>query len=317
MTDAFAGKSLTAAAYWERQNQLPGENPVLRSGENVPGIKKLLDRRDFQQAPVRAIAKRLWWRVRWRLSKKPWIVRMDDGSRIVTHKSGSGALIYYQGASELETSSFLERFLKPGMVFVDAGAHVGEYTVRAARLVGEGGEVHAFEPAPETFDILQQSVKLDGFHNVHLNRAALYDADTTVEFQIDEQPTLSSILAENIEGNAETIQVPAMRLDTYWREAQRSIDLVKVDVEGAELDVLRGASGLKSKPFWIFEYSSENYRQQGHEAADVLGAFRQLGYRLWRWDGTRASELKEQELREITSTNIVAAPRELQGFGQP
>jgi FkbM family methyltransferase len=280
----------------------------------VPGLKQLLDRRDFQQGPVRAIAKRLWWRVRWRFSKKPWIVRMDDGSRIVTHKSGSGALIYYQGASEPETSSFLDRFLKPGMVFVDAGAHVGEYTVRAARLVGPSGQVHAFEPAPETFDILRQSVKLDGYTNVRLNRAALYDADTTVEFRIDEQPTLSSILAENTEGDKETIKVPAMRLDTYWRVASRPIDLVKVDVEGAELDVLHGATGLLARPFWIFEYSSDNYAQQGHQAADVLGAFRDLGYELWRWDGKRASPLNEYELRGITSTNIVAAPRDWQGF---
>ncbi len=281
----------------------------------MPGLKQLFDRRDFQEAPVSAIAKRLWWRVRWRLTKKPWVVRMDDGSRIVTHKSGSGALIYYQGASEPETSSFLDRFLRPGMVFVDAGAHVGEYTVRAAGGVGGARQVDAVEPAAGTGAILEQSVKLDGLTNVHLNCAALYDSDTTVEFQIDEQPTLSSILAENAEGNAKTIQVSAMRLDTYWREAKRPIDLVKVDVEGAELDVLHGASGLAEKPFWIFEYSSENYAHQGHEAADVLGTFRNLGYRLWRWDGARASAVTENQLLAVTSTNIVAAPREWQGFG--
>lgn len=274
---------------------------------NLPALETLLARSDFRRSPFRAIGKRMWWRLRWGFSQKPWTLRMDDGSAIVTNKSGSGALIFYQGASEPEVSAFLSRFLHPGMVFVDAGAHIGEYTVRAARLVGEKGEVHAFEPAPMVYSVLEQSVALNGLRNVRLNPSALFDRDGTVEFQIDSQPTLSAIRGAGRATGA-VIPVRAVRLDSYWKQQTRPINLIKVDVEGVELDVLRGASGLTSQPVWIFEYSSSNYATQGHTADAVLTAFREQNYSLLTWDGLRATPLDESALRAVSSTNIIAAP---------
>lgn len=251
------------------------------------------------------------------VSKRTWVVSMNDGSFLATHKSGSGALVYYQGMSEPETTSFLTRFLRPGMVFVDAGAHIGEYTVRAARLVTGAGEVHAFEPSPGTFAVLERSVELNHLQHVHLNQAALFDRDTEVSFHVDAQPTLSAIQAKSAPAShaPTTIPVKAMRLDSYWGTAARAIDLVKVDVEGAELDVIRGASGLKDRPLWIFEYSRENYSNQGHQAEDVLRELTEVGYGLWFWNGTRTIPLSQSVLNDVTFTNIVAAPAEWRGLG--
>jgi hypothetical protein len=118
-------------------------------------------RPDFRRNPVHAIYKRLCWRVRWRLCSEPWLLRLPNGMHIVIPQSGSGALIYYQGWSEPEVASFLIRFLSPNMTFIDVGAHIGEYVLLAASIVGQGGSVHAFEPDPRNYRLLETNVYLN------------------------------------------------------------------------------------------------------------------------------------------------------------
>ena len=107
-----------------------------------------LQRSDFREHPIRALSLRAAWKVRWAVTREPWSLRLPTGQRILVLKSGAGALIYYQGFSEPETADFLLRFLGTGMCFLDVGAHIGEYSLLAAPIVGAAGSVHAFEPNP-------------------------------------------------------------------------------------------------------------------------------------------------------------------------
>jgi hypothetical protein len=76
------------------------------------------------------------WHVRWWLRpREPWLVVSQDSVRLLTLHSGSGALIYYNGVSEPETTEFIKHVLRPGMVFVDVGAHLGEHTLLAAKIL--------------------------------------------------------------------------------------------------------------------------------------------------------------------------------------
>lgn len=289
-------------------------------------FRRLLRRADFRSNPVRALWRRVLWRARWSLIRKPWIHRMPGGVRLATPRIGVGAQIYYQGYSEPETVGFLNRHLEPGMVLWDVGAHVGEYTLLAAKAVGASGEVHAFEANPVMARILEENVLLNRFENVRLNRCAIADSRGELEFRVMEEPAVSFLSPRG--GGEEksparlerTIRVPAMSLDDYLEEAGRAPDLIKVDVEGAELMVLSGAAGLLdgsvgAPPVWILEYSWENCPRFGYEPDELVSSLEGHGYSVFRSMESGDLEPFRRGSVKTGTLNIVALPRPSPGAG--
>ena len=225
---------------------------------------------------------------------------MSQGLRIRVPHGGAGALIYYQGFSEPQTARFVMRFLRPGMTFIDIGAHVGEYTLLAAQAVGEAGEVHSFEPNPQIFGLLRENVCLNGFSNVRLLNHAVSDRDGHANFKIFSEPSISRLDHGSSQKTplqpqdlVNTVTVPTLRLDTYLGSPLRRVDLIKVDVEGAEQLVFLGATNLLSlpsahAPVWIFEFSRENYAKFGFEPDGVREFLMRHEYRTWSLDGSPA-----------------------------
>lgn len=284
-------------------------------------IKRLLDREDFRQRPVRAISRRVIWRLRSYSSNRLWQLPLQNGLTVFAPHSGAGALIYYQGCTEPETGRFLDRFLRPGMTFIDIGAHIGEYTLQASLRVGPSGAVHAFEPQPDTFEILGKNVEFNRLANVTIQSLAMAESDGFVEFSVCAEPTLSSIRptgsGDTGRGVKQTITVPKSQLDTYCTQTGCAPDLIKVDVEGAELNVLQGARNLLSKaretaPVWILEYTPHTYSRFGYSSTDVLDFLQQHGYILHGFD-TRGNllPLQPDEDRWGRSQNLVASKKPL------
>src|ERR1039457_1211828 len=106
-------------------------------------LQALLRNDNLRNHPVRGIVRRVVWHVRWRLRpNEPWLVVSQDSVRLLTLQGGAGALLYYNGVSEPEVTEFIKHVLKPGMVFVDVGAHVGEHTLLAAKILEHSGHVY-------------------------------------------------------------------------------------------------------------------------------------------------------------------------------
>jgi len=105
-------------------------------------LRRLLNAPDLRASPFRAILKRVLWRWRWMRRNDLWQISLDNGMSILLPNTGPAALIFYQGSSEPSLAVYLESFLRPGMVFLDVGAHIGEFSLRAAKCVGPGGHVH-------------------------------------------------------------------------------------------------------------------------------------------------------------------------------
>ncbi|MBD2501916.1 FkbM family methyltransferase [Anabaena azotica] len=252
---------------------------------------RLLNRSDFQRHPLKAVMKRLWWRLRWQLTDQPYVIPFAETLKIVLPKSGSGAAIYYQKFSEPETADFFLRFLRPGMVMFDIGAHIGEYTLLAAKRVGASGQIYAFEPQSHLFPILSQSVEMNGLTQVVLNCVAVSDYIGEIEFQILGEPTLSSIRKPILpQQPTKIVSVPCTSLDGYWLNQQRKIDLIKVDVEGAEKFVLQGATKLlnlppQQAPIWVFEYAPNSYADFGYQPDEILQLLKQYGYEVYQYCG--------------------------------
>jgi FkbM family methyltransferase len=140
-----------------------------------------------------------------------------------------------------------------GMTFLDVGAHVGKYTLRAAVRVGDEGRVIAIEPDKDNFQVLVRNITLNGLTNcVPLNIAA-YSSDREVQLFKGANSALHSIKEDFGKGS---YKVKARVLDKVLKEeGVKRVDLVKIDVEGAELEVLKGLEKTlkKQNPALIIE----------------------------------------------------------------
>jgi FkbM family methyltransferase len=150
----------------------------------------------------------------------------------------------------------LERFLSPGKVFVDVGACYGIYTLAASRIVGEQGRVIAFEPALRAFRVLQRNIVLNRVTNTLAYPLAL--ADKQGKAQLYHHPNVGcDSLGRDHSFTRITEEVETEPLDSVLRENSIDhVDLIKMDVQGAEELVLRGARKIldSSRPIVIFEF---------------------------------------------------------------
>lgn len=231
-----------------------------------------------------------------------------DASLLIDPSRNMGASIYWTGYHELHELLFLSRYIKPGMVFIDAGANIGLFSVWAARRVYTG-KVISFEPVPVIADWLYQNVQLNSLTNVIVERYGLSDHEGMLPiYEIDSSNEgLSTLYPSDIRTKRVT-EVPVRRLDqlfpTYNLER---LDFIKVDIEGGELPALRGAEMLlrKFRPVVMAEINQLAYLAAGYRPSDVYEFFSNLRYKPYIIDRTGHTRA---ELSPSTFNNIVFIP---------
>ena len=179
-----------------------------------------------------------------------FIIRTDDPSDYECTSSG-----YEPGVKKVFRP-------KQGEVVIDIGAHIGTYTVRAAKAVGKEGLVIALEPDPENFRLLNVNVKLNKLENVVTLCMGAYETDGVAIMFRSEYRSCHS-LTRVPGGFIEETRVPTITLDTLLRRFNLSrIDWLKIDVEGGELLVLKGADkALELLKNLIIEVWDENVHE--------------------------------------------------------
>lgn len=197
------------------------------------------------------------------------------------HK-GPERVIYTNGSYEVGTQALIETLLSQGGTFVDVGANVGLMTIHAARKVGDQGRVLAFEPAPDTLDVLRTNLALNDIRNVHTFGIALGSRAGTALLQEPLGTNRGSrSLHAQVKSCVEYAVVVEPLIDVLNREQIDHVDLVKIDVEGWETEVLLGATPLLTRrpsPALIVE-SVDNVNENGRkETFDMLTRY---GYRLF------------------------------------
>jgi FkbM family methyltransferase len=178
----------------------------------------------------------------------------------------------------------LKTLLRAGDVVADVGANVGIYTLELSRQVGSSGKVLAFEPLRENYAILQSIVRKAKLANVFLTQAALGSTAGYADLVI---PDLGGFIGyywahfakEGEEGLKERVTVLTLNQFFQERKLQR-LDLIKCDVEGSELDVIKGGNKLiaSSKPAWLVEVSR-------HTSGEVFAYLQALGYTGYVFNG--------------------------------
>jgi FkbM family methyltransferase len=203
-------------------------------------------------------------------------VKLKDGRQFYANlTTGMQETVFFIGEFERVLSEIALRLIRPGDVCIDVGANFGWYTSLMARCA-KAGEVHSFEPTPQSFFELKRNHELMGSpESVILNNIALGDANGTVQIHLFEGlGSGNASLAGKDNVDSQVFDCEMTTLDSYMDErGMDQVDFVKVDIEGAELMFLKGANRLFAQavpPIFMIEMASEQTANFGYHPDELI-----------------------------------------------
>ena len=211
-----------------------------------------------------------------------------------------------RGPYEPAGTALFEEVVDPGMTVVDVGANLGVYTVLGARATGPTGRVVSFEPDPATCALLGDTVALNGFGNVDVvAKAVAADEGRATFYRFEGHSGIGSLCKPNARGGTETIDVETTTLDGELdRLGVEHVDVVKLDVQGAEIEVLRGAASVLARdhPRLFVEFWPHAFENMGVDPWELPTLIRDAGYSIRTVDAPE---------REIADAEIAACIEEV------
>ena len=244
------------------------------------------------------------------------------GNKLFLSKKGLALAISHYGTYEKLEAKVMEEKIKAGNIVVDVGANIGLHTLNMARIVGNTGQVFAFEPDPSNFKILGKNVKVNNYKNIILQqkavgdkhgRATLYHADNPGMHRIFPQTKARST------GRLGQVQVELTSLDKYFIDSNLvdKINFIKIDVEGLEFSVLKGMKNIlkNSKKIKIlFEFMPENTMEVGFTPIELLNYLTSNDFKLYCMDNKTKKLLyvsNNEEIVKLCSTTNNTISRNL------
>ena len=248
------------------------------------------------------------------------IINDFGGAKFVCRLSEHmGSQIYWRGAYSGAQLMLLSSQLQPESVFIDLGANQGEFTIFAASLVGNNGRVYAFEPSPPMQQQLLRNVKLNDFSQVYIEPMAVADKPGDLFLyspvgQYEDGTThdgLPSLYAQASTPLSSATKVSVTTLDAWLTQQDLTrVDLIKMDIEGAELPALKGGVGLiqRFRPALIIELNAATSSAAGYTMQDLLAWLHAQNYDIFCIEeDSRLSPLNINQLASFQ--NIFASPR--------
>jgi FkbM family methyltransferase len=215
---------------------------------------------------------------------------------------------------ELAERAFLRRVLRPGDTFIDVGANLGLYSIIASRLVGPKGFVCAFEPDPVVYSRLRFNLHNNGCSNVKAFQLALSNINETRVMQIsnsgyDAYNSFGTPVRGG--GTFEAREVACVRYDSFVEHEPKLANptMIKVDVEGWESMVLRGAVEHLSRenaPLLQLEFNDEAARSVGRRCSELYKWLTSLGYSIYTFDPRSRELIPHPLLNYYVYDNVLA-----------
>ena len=239
--------------------------------------------------------------------KNPDFARTNDRTVVITELSGAGApvrlfvdlsdhvigLNIIRGSFEADEVAFMRSILRSGDTALDVGAHIGFFAIQMAALVGPQGQVHAFEPLAPNADLLERSVAENRFRDrilIHRGAVGTRSGSATLTYSAETLNTGGAYLLRDKTdppiGQVKTT-VRLMALDDV--EVRHPVRFIKMDVEGAEPQVLRGAMRMlqADRPIILSElHSTQLARASATTITEFVGLLRSLDYQARDLSGT-------------------------------
>jgi FkbM family methyltransferase len=226
--------------------------------------------------------------------------RFAGGKIYLNIKESPMMLTRVIGLYERNKTHAIFSLLKPGMTFVDVGAHKGYFSLIAAKIVGESGSVLAFEPEPDNCAWMSRSIDLNGYQNIQLYEFAVGDVNEQATLYLGCASGLHTLLSLQPRKNMKTIQIQKRTLDSLLEVINhRNINMIKIDVEGAELEVLYGAEQTLNNNKDIV-LLIDLHPQLGVNPAEVCGFLKERGFSIYNMKNPYSKPVRiSQRLNEI------------------
>jgi FkbM family methyltransferase len=231
------------------------------------------------------------FKLAWSLSKRIFpperisLIQLEISGRmlIVPRNEDVGRQLYLFGSYERRESTFIRDRVRPTDICFDVGANIGYHTTLMAQ-AAPAGEVHSFEPVPVNWHLACLNVLINGFQNVTNNNIALGDRQGRVAFSTATDGAYSSMVPTGRRAESSRIEVEVDTLDAYVHvRGLKRVDVLKVDVEGAEGLVLQGAQRLLSDPtrrprIIMVELFDANHVQYQTSIGEIVRQMAEFGY---------------------------------------
>jgi len=233
------------------------------------------------------------------------------GNKLILSKKGLALAVSHYGTYEELEAKIMEEKITVGSIVVDVGANIGLHTLNMARMVGNTGQVFAFEPDPSNFEILGENVKINNYQNIILEKKAIGDKHGRTTLYQSDHPGNHRLFPQTKQAKGE-VEVELTSLDKYFIDSNlaEKINFIKIDVEGLEFSVLNGMKNIlknNKKIKILFEFMPKNIMEVGFVPIDLLNYITSNGFKLYCIDERTKKLLdvsnNEEILKLCSSTN--------------
>jgi FkbM family methyltransferase len=222
--------------------------------------------------------------------------------------------MYFELYEQPETQ-LIHAVLDTGDVFLDVGANIGYYSLLASQIVGAHGQVHAFEPIPQNVVALRRTMLLNGITNIVVNQLAVGARPGSLDLFVSDHEAGSSGWASIVPSRrrSKVVTVERTAIDHYLRSRSISqVSLVKLDIEGGELDAFKGMRSLLGQPHapdLLCEVNPHLLEKLGRESHDLTRFIAERGYALHRVESSTLKPIgSDQEITKLVNLFCTKAP---------
>ncbi|PIN67680.1 MAG: hypothetical protein COV98_01990 [Candidatus Altarchaeum sp. CG12_big_fil_rev_8_21_14_0_65_33_22] len=212
---------------------------------------------------------------------RPNIVKVKGNKMYIDTKRNPAIALYDIGGYENAETELFESHIKEGDVVMDIGANIGYYTLVAAKLVGANGKVYAFEPESINFSFLKKSVEINNYENVICEKKAVSNENGKLKLFLHKFQTGAYTL---VGGGDNYVEVETVKLDDYFKDKNSRVDVIKMDIEGAEGLALKGMEKIlnENKDIKFFsEIIPKQLEKTGISAKDYLDILTNAGFSIY------------------------------------
>lgn len=267
-------------------------------------ISKILAGHGFGNIPVLA-------KIYLKIGKTvlPKFIEYDDHNFFLESEDSVNLAIFGYEHEKFELNLF-KNSLKKGDVVLDMGANIGLYSLAAAKIVGNSGKIYSFEPDPITFKNLKKNIESNKYNNVELINKAVSNKTGTITFTSSENITSRSKnhikTADEQEKNS--IKIHTIKMDDFFENKNNVINVIKMDIEGAEFEALKGMKKIIDKNIHLkifLEFSPFMLKRLNTDIAEMINFFKSYNFKI-----NKINE-EEDKLEEISLESLLEFSEEV------
>lgn len=244
-------------------------------------------------------------------NKESVVFILKGGIKIKLYKDSQLSQYIFQKRYEKEEILFISEYLKKDDYFIDIGTNIGLFSLIGSKKVKQNGKIFSYEPTLKNFERLQENIKLNKIKNIETIKKAVSDENGFLDINVSLEgyDAWNSFAKPFWWKNYTTERVETIILDDIFGQNIdcKKVKLIKIDVEGWELFVIKGGEkylSLKDAPTLIIEFVEENTRNAGYGTKEVYKLLIKYGYELYRLEGRKI--ILEEQREFYINENLIA-----------